>query len=404
MRLDIIGLLSACSYALDCVEAQFVNVATGHSKRVAYMSVCMAQEFGIAGDSLQDLAACALLHDNALTQYISEEFHNVVDESSVQSITPNQLGIHCIYGEENLKKYPFKTDVNGVILYHHENANGTGSFAKKWNEVPLFARIIHLCDILDSFCRTKNIDKNTWERAKSYLIKSKGTIFDDECVDVFFKTFSKESFVLMGRANLEKLLLEKVPRTMQEYDNEVCKDIADLFAKIIDYKSEFTSKHSLGVAECAAKISRYMGYDDETVYKMYLAGALHDIGKVVIDNDILEKPGRLTSEEFSKMKNHAEVTYYILSQINDFEDIRDWASYHHEKLDGSGYPFGKKGDELTTNERIMACVDIYQALTEKRPYKDGMSHEKACEILGDMAVKGWIDRDIVSVVRKCFLD
>ena len=104
------------------------------------------------------------------------------------------------------------------------------------------------------------------------------------------------------------------------------------------------------------------------------------------------------------MKNHAEVTYYILSQINDFEDIRDWASYHHEKLDGSGYPFGKKGDELTTNERIMACVDIYQALTEKRPYKDGMSHEKACEILGDMAVKGWIDRDIVSVVRKCFLD
>ena len=103
---------------------------------------------------------------------------------------------------------------------------------------------------------------------------------------------SKESFVLMGRANLEKLLLEKVPRTMQEYDNEVCKDIADLFAKIIDYKSEFTSKHSLGVAECAAKISRYMGYDDETVYKMYLAGALHDIGKVVIDNDILEKPGR----------------------------------------------------------------------------------------------------------------
>ena len=118
-----------------------------------------------------------------------------------------------------------------------------------------FARIIHLCDILDSFCRTKNIDKNTWERAKSYLIKSKGTIFDDECVDVFFKTFSKESFVLMGRANLEKLLLEKVPRTMQEYDNEVCKDIADLFAKIIDYKSEFTSKHSLGVAECAAKIS-----------------------------------------------------------------------------------------------------------------------------------------------------
>ena len=72
MRLDIIGLLGACSYALDCVEAQLVKVTTGHSKRVAYMSVCMAEQAGVSDDELQDLAACALLHDNALTQYISE--------------------------------------------------------------------------------------------------------------------------------------------------------------------------------------------------------------------------------------------------------------------------------------------------------------------------------------------
>ena len=135
---------------------------------------------------------------------------------------------------------------------------------------------------------------------------------------------------------------------------------------------------------------------------MYLAGALHDIGKVAIGNDILEKPGRLTDEEFSKMKNHAGYTYLILSQAEGMEDIRDWAALHHEKLDGTGYPFGKTADELNRQERIMACIDIYQALTESRPYKSGMTHEAACAILESMVQKGWIDGGITEQIRKCF--
>ena len=88
----------------------------------------------------------------------------------------------------------------------------------------------------------------------------------------------------------------------------------------------------------------------------------------------------------------------ILSKVDGFEEIRDIAAFHHERLDGSGYPFGKMADELTTLQRIMACADIYQALTEKRPYKDGMNHDKACEILKDMADKNWIDKNITEVI------
>lgn len=145
-----------------------------------------------------------------------------------------------------------------------------------------------------------------------------------------------------------------------------------------------------------------MGFDEETAQKMYLAGALHDIGKVAIGNEILEKPGRLTDDEFATMKHHAAYTYYILSEIDDFDELRDWAAFHHERLDGSGYPFGKKASELNTQERIMACVDIYQALTEDRPYKKGMSHEKSCEILKDMADKGWLDTYVVEQIDACF--
>lgn len=403
MEIDIIGLLSAFSFALDCVEAELIHVTSNHGKRVAYMSVCMAEKMGVSDDVLRDLAACALLHDNALTQYINEEFYNDISnidtlKVSSDDITPRQLGMHCIYGEKNLEKYPFKTGVKDVILYHHEEADGSGPFGKKWTEVPLFARLIHFSDMLDAFCKAQKFDEDVFNKAVYFIEKNKDKRFDSEVTKMFFDAFDKEEFSRLGDEHIEEYFWEKVPCEKSFYSFDVLKDLADLFAKIIDYKSEFTSRHSLGVAKTASKISEIMGYDKITCDKMYLAGALHDVGKIAIGNEILEKPARLTDEEFAKMKNHAGYTYMILSKVDGFEEIRDIAAFHHERLDGSGYPFGKRADELTTLQRIMACADIYQALTEKRPYKDGMDHDKACEILKDMADKNWIDKNITEVI------
>ena len=94
MKTDVLGLMAACSYALDCVEAELVHVTNNHAKRVAYMSVGIAGEMGVKGESLQDLAVCALLHDNALTQYIQEELHNDISQIAVTNEIP-QLGAHC---------------------------------------------------------------------------------------------------------------------------------------------------------------------------------------------------------------------------------------------------------------------------------------------------------------------
>ena len=357
---------------------------------------------GIQEDSLQDLTACALLHDNALTQYIQEELHNdIAGASSAEK--PLQLGVHCSLGERNMQELPFHTDVKNVILYHHENADGSGPFGKKWTEVPLFARIIHLCDLLDLTCGTGTFTSDTWKRANDFLIKIKGSVVDEECIEAFFQAFSEGHFIPLEEINLETCLWSKVSRTKQDLSFEQIKSIAKFFARIVDYKSPFTSTHSIGVADDAEKLARFMGFDEETAQKMYLAGALHDIGKVAIGNEILEKPGRLTENEYAVMKHHAAYTYYILNEIDDFDEIRDWAAFHHERLDGTGYPFRKKAEELNTQERIMACVDIYQALTENRPYKKGMSHKKACEILEDMAGKGWLDAEITAQIESCFV-
>lgn len=415
MELDIVGLVSACSYALDCIEAELVHVTNRHGKRVAYISVCMAERLGIKGRALQDLAICALLHDNALTQYISEEVQKKPDAVNaegeydrnamselVSEITPKKLGVHCIYGEQNIKKLPFDTDMSGVILYHHENADGTGPFGKRWDEIPLFARIIHICDMVDVIGNSCDFSDGNWVKAQNFIRKNRDILFDSECVDAFLDVFSEENFVSMSQDAFEEKLWKTIPRQKRSCDFNTCKNIADFFAQIVDYKSEFTGKHSLGVAQKAAELAEYMGYSEADIEKIYMAGALHDIGKMAIGNEILEKPGRLSDEEFSRMKNHGGYTYMILSDVEDFEEVRDWAAFHHEKLDGTGYPFGRTGAELNEPERIMACVDIYQALTESRPYKSGMTHEKACTILEDMAVKGWIDAEITKKIKECF--
>ena len=415
MELDVVGLVSACSYALDCIEAELVHVTNRHGKRVAYISVCMAERLGIKGRALQDLAICALLHDNALTQYISEEVQKKPDAVNaegeydrnamselVSEITPKKLGVHCIYGEQNIKKLPFDTDMSGVILYHHENADGTGPFGKRWDEIPLFARIIHICDMVDVIGNSCDFSDGNWVKAQNFIRKNRDILFDSECVDAFLDVFSEENFVSMSQDAFEEELWKKIPRQKRSCDFNTCKNIADFFAQIVDYKSEFTGKHSLGVAQKVAELAEYMGYSEADIEKIYMAGALHDIGKMAIGNEILEKPGRLSDEEFSRMKNHAGYTYMILSDVEDFEEVRDWAALHHEKLDGTGYPFGRTGAELNEPERIMACVDIYQALTESRPYKSGMTHEKACTILEDMAGKGWIDAAITEKIKRCF--
>lgn len=394
MELDVLGLVAACSYALDCVETELVHVTSRHAKRVAYMSVCVAEQLGICGKDLQDLAVYALLHDNALTQYIQEELHsNLTDMKEMP-----RIGVHCSIGEENIQGFPFHTDVKNVILYHHENADGSGPFGKKSEEVPLFSRIIHLCDLLDQACCRKAFTTETLEWAKDVLQRIRGTMVDEECAEALERIFSEEYFLSLG-GNFEASLWNKVPRQKQELDFSQIKKLAGFFAKIVDYKSPFTSTHSIGVAERAEKLSRYMGFDEEAVQKMYLAGALHDIGKVAVGNEILEKPDRLTDAEFAVMKHHAAYTYNILSEIDDFEEIRDFAAFHHERLDGTGYPFGKDASELNVQERMMACIDIYQALTESRPYKKGMSHERACDILKNMADKGWLDMDIIDKIE-----
>ena len=149
-------------------------------------------------------------------------------------------------------------------------------------------------------------------------------------------------------------------------------EIVSLFFKdIIDLKSPFTATHSTGVSACADALSELMERADERL-KIRIAGNLHDLGKLVIPNSILEKGTGLSIEEYQIIKSHSYYSYTIMNSIADLGDVAEWGRFHHEKIDGSGYPFHHSGDRLPTQARIIAVSDVFTALAEDRPYRKGM--------------------------------
>ena len=404
MKLDLNDLLYSLSYALDCVEAEIFGVNPYHSERVAYLCVQLGKAYHYSEQDLLNLAAAAALHDNALTEYIAVR-RTQMDEPTDEATnlpTAELLKIHCEMGEKNATVLPFYDKIKNAILYHHESADGTGPFGKKHTETSQMAQFIHLADLLDNVFDLTDVTDEMYQKIHNYLEKYKDVLFCPDLVASCNKTFPKPIHTLLKGEAPRKLIHKEFPLHLQEYGDDAIIGLATMFAKVVDYKSHFTCAHSLGIAQKAQKMGEYYKYDKDTCTKLYLAGALHDIGKLTISNDILEKPDKLTKEEFEVMKGHAKASWDILGRMANMEEIQSWAALHHEKLNGKGYPFHMTGKDLNKQERLLCCIDIYQALTESRPYKDGFNHAKTMDIMNGMVAKGEIDKDITHDLDVCF--
>lgn len=177
-------------------------------------------------------------------------------------------------------------------------------------------------------------------------------------------------------------------------NNTIAVDVGTL--KISD---EYTFKHSVDVATMAMVIAKRYGLDEKSVRDVGIAGLLHDVGKIKIPNEILNKPSRLTDEEFQVMKQHARFGYEMLKEKNGFDQsILMGVLQHHEKLNGGGYPNGLKEADIHLYAKIIAVADIFDSLVTKRPYKQGFSKRDAIEMI--MAMTSELD----IFVMQSFLD
>lgn len=387
MNFNMSKCLEAFSLALDFAEMDYFKINMNHSRRVAYISLNIAKAMDLSEDDQKDLFALSLLHDSGFTL-------------SGLKLKPDfkmfeLMSDHCIEGEKVISYLPFLMSRKNVIKYHHENHNGSGFFGISGDDIPLLSQIIHLADFLDINFNLAQLDFQKRVGVKHYVVKGKNQQFSPDVVDAFMSFAHKERFWAdLLFYNIIEVLERIAPQIIYEYSWKDLIPISDTFMKIIDSKSKFTYRHSRGITEKIEIMSDFYGFNTEKKLKLHIAANLHDLGKLYIPNSILEKPDKLDSFELSEIKKHTYFTKLALDKIPGFKDISNWAANHHEKLNGKGYPESLTGEELDFESRLMGVIDIYQALSEERPYRKGLTQRETTKKIYDMANSGFIDKQI----------
>ena len=249
------------------------------------------------------------------------------------------------------------------------------------------------------------------EAARSAFLERNRTVFSKLQTKVFIPLFAKEEFVgtlalgkKLGRETFRqsdkdvlrviahqlaitlhnaKLFLEltkKAAENKRLYDSmrRIYHDTIQAFSAAIDAKDEYTRDHSYRVASYAVAIARELGWKRRDVEGIYVAGLLHDIGKIIIDVKIINKGTQLTAPEISEIKKHPQISYDILSKVNfPWKNIERFVRHHHERPDGKGYPDALMSAELNDGEKILALVDAFDAMTTDRPYREKLGLDDA---------------------------
>ena len=363
MKLDPLYFFLPMIEALDREEHDLVGATVGHGKRVAYLSYLMTRSFPWSPDERLAFVLAALLHDCGSVETIREMRDAARNRKPFSGTFSNgrvvdDASIHAQKGEDLLQDMPFYSQIKGVVMMHHEWANGTGPMGLREDAIDKRAQVLYLADRMDIRYDLLSLSESGFREMVRDLLGLEHIEFSHDALVLLEKNLTYEAVKKLQEIPLNRLLKSVVPSHACEYSLKDMLTITRFFERIVDNKSSFTKDHSHGIAMKALAMAQKYGWNEEKQERFLLAASLHDYGKLQVPSSILEKAGPLTAEEFQIMKNHVRWTYEVLDEIPGFEDIRDWASFHHEKLDGSGYVKGLCSKELSFEDRLMACLDI----------------------------------------------
>jgi len=237
-----------------------------------------------------------------------------------------------------------------------------------------------------------SLAKGYKEGMSAIVSSSDFNFWDDTALNSFAEVIAKRHAQL--GINFEDELVHKFNNEEIISQNHLIEMVTSL-AGAIDAKDPYTKGHSTSVSRYSEALARAINLPEDEVQKIRLGGLLHDVGKIGIPENVLRKPGKLENDEWEIMKQHPVIgAEKVLAPNEALSHLIPIVKYHHEHIDGSGYPEGLKGDEIPLSARIVAVADTYHALISDRPYRKGMTVEKACEILQEGAGKMW-DSDLV---------
>lgn len=418
VRVTLSEILASLSHATDLVEGQ----PKGHALRTAYLADHIAAAYQLPDADRNSLYFAALLKDTGCStnsarvqkvfggdEILAKQAVKFIDWSSTweslkygakftepggtigaklrriaanlgppQRVMQEVTLARCTRGALIVRSLGFDEVTANAVNQLDEHWDGKGApYNLKKEAIHPVARILSLAQTLEVFITAYGV-----KAGMEMLQQRQGRWFDPEVVKAALTLESNARLweahsgaTLTGHMEFE---IEAAHRIATEADID---QICQAYASIVDAKSSFTAEHSSRVTRYALEIALYMGLDYDRIVPLRRAGLLHDIGKLGVSNQILEKPGRLTDEEFQSVRNHPRHTEEILKPIKGFARITEIAAAHHERLDGKGYFKGLTADQLDDEMRILLAADIFDALSAERPYRAALKLDEVFEIM-----------------------
>ena len=416
-------VVAAMTYALDITEGQ----PEGHALRSCIIGMQVGEALGLDAQALSDLYYALLLKDlgcssnSAKIRYLfgANDFRvkrafKMVDLDHLSQGTRFVLGnagtaapltrrlkhvidvslgrggghagltqVRCERGADIAKQMGFSDVTADAIRTLDEHWDGNGHpYGISSEEIPLLGRVLCLAQTVEVFFRENGVDA-----VYKAVAARNGTWFDPEVVAAFKKVSKNEGFWESLEGDLEQQVtgLEPADKRLQTNDAQLDR-VAEAFGRVIDAKSPWTYRHSERVRQfalgAASQLAGEKALSPSNIRRLSRAALLHDIGKLGVSNTVLDKPGKLTDEEFASIRAHPAYSEQILTRVSAFKDLADIAGGHHERMDGRGYHRATPATTLAFEVRLLAVADQFEALTAKRPYRDGMTPEAAIELIG----------------------
>jgi HD-GYP domain-containing protein (c-di-GMP phosphodiesterase class II) len=393
LSVPLSDLINCLSDTIDLVSP----VLADHHNRVGLVAYALACQLGLPEEERIDLHFAGNLHDVGALSLTDR-----IRLLSFEGCEPHQ---HAETGALLLEMFNPLARLGELVRFHHVHWNDGAGEVHQGRVVPLGSHILHLADRISVLIGTMDginlLVRVPDLRAKIEMVS--GTMFSPTLVEAFHDLSCRESFWLgLAFPGRSRSFDQRDHLRTVMLDTEGIIGLSRMFARIIDFRSHFTATHSSGVAATAEALARLSGRPAEECSQMRIAGLLHDLGKLAVPAELLEKPADLTAEERALIRCHTYFTRRALENISSFESITSWGANHHERIDGKGYPSHVRGDDLSHGSRTMAVSDVFTALTENRPYRVGMDRPSTQKVLLGMVSQSALDPDVVDLLLHNF--
>ncbi len=370
---DVKNILVSIIEAID----NFNFLLKNHHKHTATIAYQLGSSYGLDKDKLNNLVLAASIHDIGAL-YIDERDQLLyIDEHNPKP--------HEIMGAKMLEGFEPLKDIKEIIRHHHIKYDDILQNKVDKKDIRLECYFLHLADRIDILLETYGKDSYSRDLIIDEINLRFKTVFLPDLKYVFNELAQDDEFWenIYDLAFHELLMLNIDSNNFKINDSDI-DGLSKIFARIVDFKSPWTKVHSITVGAFSNAIGKYLNLDEKTCFELKIAGYLHDIGKIAVPSELLDKVDKLSDEEFKIIKSHAKYSSMILKSIDGLGNISKWAINHHEKRDKTGYPLKISDEKFSIEMDILAFSDILSALLENRPYRKTLPKNTILQILKNL--------------------